>query len=151
MESNALFEKVLRYVSIRPRSEKEVIDYIKKKLYKKYSSDEINLKISEITKALKDLNLLNDESFAKSFIEWRLESANPKGFGVIRGELFIKGIERELMDKLLDNEEYKDMEKEAIKKVISKKGRSYKDPRQLKNYLFSRGFSSGVIEISLEN
>lgn len=151
MENNPLFNKVLRYISIRPRSEKEISSYIKEKLYKKKSPEEIEGATLKIIKTLVDLNLINDENFARSFIEWRLISSNPKGFRIIKSELFVKGVNKDLVEELLEDAEYKDMEKEAVKRVISKKSKSYKDKRVLKNYLLSRGFSYNSLETALED
>ena len=145
MENNPLFNKVLRFVSIRPRSKKEISDYIKTKLYKKRTPDEIDKDILEIMQSLEELNLVNDEFFARSFIEWRLASSNPKGFRIIREELFVKGVDKCLVGELLGDEEYKEMEKKAAEKVVLKKSRNYKDPRALKNYVFSRGFSQAAV------
>jgi len=150
MESNPLLNKVLHYVSIRPRSRKEISTYIKEKLYKKSTPEETENSIVSIMEKLEDLKLVDDEGFARSFIEWRLSGSSPKGFRIIRNELFVKGIERDLLEDLFEEEEYKEMEISAAEKMILKKSRSYKDPRELKNYLISRGFSAFAIEEALE-
>jgi len=138
----SIYNKVLRFVSIRPRSEKEVRDYIYRKASKKIksSSDLASLQ-NKILENLVELKLINDEDFAKTWVGWRLSSSNPKGMRVIRGELFAKGVDRDLVSELLDGEEYKNMEIDAAKRVCSKKAKVYKDPLGLKNYLLSRGFS----------
>lgn len=152
MEGTSLYNKVIRFISIRPRSEKEISSYIKEKLYKRVKDySEIEEIISKILKSLKEINLVDDESFAKSFIEWRLTSANPKGFRIIRSELAVKGVERDLVDNLLSDEKYKTMEVEAAKKVVSKKLKFYKEPFALKKYLFTRGFTQSSIESAFED
>lgn len=152
MENSPLLNKVLRYVSIRPRSRKEIVTYIQEKLYsKKNTSEEIEHTLSRIIAILEDLNLVDDENFARSFIEWRLISSNPKGFRIIKNELSIKGVDRDLVESLLEEYGFKDMEVVAAKKVVSKKSKTYKDPRELKNYLFARGFSQFSISTALES
>lgn len=152
METSPLLNKVFRFISIRPRSEKEVKEYIKTKLYKKkLDEDKIISITSSIISNLRNLDLLDDESFAKSWAEWRLDSANPKGLGIIKMELIQKGVLREIIEAVLELKEYKDMEGDAAKRVVAKKfKKAGGDPFKIKNYLYSRGFTSSSIESAID-
>ncbi len=152
METSPLLNKVLRFISIRPRSEKEVKEYIKTKLYKeKLDEDKIISVTSPIISNLRNLALLDDESFAKSWAEWRLASLHPKGLRIIKMELSQKGVSKEIIELVLEKQEYKDMEVGAAKRVVAKQFKKVGgDPFKIKNYLYSRGFTSSSIESAID-
>jgi len=95
------FEKFYRasinYLSFRPRSEKEMRDYLTKK-----KCDDKTLK--RIIESLLRTKFLNDEEFARRFIEQRTK-IKPKANRVIKYELKQKGISQELIDKLFEDKE----------------------------------------------
>lgn len=80
----------LKYLSYRPRSEKEVRDNLKRK---KTSPDIIELVITK----LKEQNFLNDADFVKWWIEQRT-IFQTRGLHLIKRELLQKGITKELID-----------------------------------------------------
>lgn len=125
------WEKVLHFLSFRPRSEKEIRDYLTKK---KVDPD------SFITR-LKHLKLLDD----REFVQWLLDqraSFKPKGKKALRQELFQKGIARELVDELLaDVDEIAEAEKILVKKKLP--------PDKMTAYLARRGFSWSTIKTVL--
>lgn len=86
------YTKALRFLSFRPRSEKEISDYlIKKKV-------DISL-INSIVEKLKLQKFLNDVEFAKWWINQRTEF-KPKSLRLIKLELKQKGIDKDLLDEL---------------------------------------------------
>ena len=108
------FDKVLRFAMIRPRSLKEVKDYLKRKC--------INESIHQyIIKRLTKLELLDDLKFAKWWVEQR-QSFSPKSKRVLNNELRIKGINREIIQETLS--ETKIDEVKIAKDLIESK--SYK-------------------------
>lgn len=131
-EFGKLYQRALEWVLVRPRSEKEVNDYLYKKIYeKKLNKDYIGLIINK----LKNKNYLNDLSFAEYFVENRFVK---KGISKkrLRLELVKKGISGEIIDEVLD----KRNDEEEIKKIIAKKRAKY-DDEKLINYLCRQGFS----------
>ena len=125
-----------RYLSFRPRSEKEVDDYLKKK-----GADE---KIREkIISSLKEKSLLNDYDFALWWVEQRL-SFRPKGKRALRQELRRKGVDKEIISSVLEE---KVNEVSLAKKILRRRASfwqklpSSKRRRKETAYLLQRGFS----------
>jgi regulatory protein len=90
------FTLAIRYLTIRPRSEKEIADYLKKK---EAPSDILLRVISE----LKRKKFLNDEEFAKSWVRHR-STFKLQGDKFIKFELRRKGISSEIIEKVLGDE-----------------------------------------------
>lgn len=139
------YNKALRFLSFRPRSEKEVKDNLKKKK----SSDLI---ISQVIKKLKEQKFLDDLEFAKWWIEQRTV-VRPTGLRLIKIELQRKGIDKELIDELLQSSEYlEENELSQAKKLVQKKLKRYKNlPREkiyrrLGSFLGRRGFDYDTIK-----
>lgn len=87
------FNRALKYLSFRPRSTKEMYDYLVKK---KYNEEEIN----ETLKQLVELHFLNDDDFARLFAESRQRKGKSKR--LISYELKQKGIGKEQAEKTLE-------------------------------------------------
>ncbi|MGC8869786.1 MAG: regulatory protein RecX [Brevinematia bacterium] len=79
-----VIKKVLKYISFKPRTEREVIDYLKQKLI----LDDKD--ISEVIKYLKDSGFIDDDYYKSVYISSKVE----RGFGpkYIRHKLKGKGI-----------------------------------------------------------
>jgi len=104
------FEKFYRasinYLSFRPRSEKEMRDYLKRKTQN--VKPQIDEKIIErIIESLKRTKFIDDEEFAHRFVEQRTK-IKPKANRVIKYELKQKGIAPELIDQLFEDKEDSD-------------------------------------------
>ncbi len=141
-EFQKTLDKLLRFATLRPRSEKEVKDYFRRK--------EIHESIHlDLLKKLKHLNLLNDLEFARWWIDQR-QSFRPKSKRILKQELGIKGIKREIIDEVLDSTVV-DEEKMA-RELIEKKAYKWKglEPRltrqKMSQYLAGKGFGWDVIE-----
>lgn len=87
------FNRALKYLSYRPRSVKEVYNYLSKK---NLPDDTIN----KVLKKLIDLRFLNDAEFAKLWIESRQKHKGKSKF-VIKNELRLKGLNDDLIEPLL--------------------------------------------------
>ncbi len=129
------YNRTLRFLSYRPRSEKEIIDFLKKKKVEPSI-------ISKILKKLQEQNFINDEEFTKWWIEQR-QGNKPRGIRVIKMELKQKGISDELITnyQLLITDQL-----ELAKKALEKKVSTYRNlPREkayrkLSQFLLRRGF-----------
>lgn len=140
----------IRYLSYRPRSEKEVVDYLKKKSTKSPSlTDSI---ISEIIEKLKSYNFIDDNAFVKFWIEQRVKFKH-KPLRAIEYELKQKGIDRNLIDGALSEFEDKNIfDLENAKKLAERKIEFYRnlEPEKRKEkvmrYLIGKGFSYDVVK-----
>jgi regulatory protein len=87
----------LNYLSFRPRSREEVRRYLRRK--------EATPEIIEAALARLDrLDFVNDRAFAEFWIETRGQF-NPRGAHALKNELRMKGVEREVVDELVDDEQ----------------------------------------------
>ncbi len=89
-------DRAFNYLSFRPRSREEVRRYLKRK----QTPPEL---IESVLTRLDRLNLVNDRDFASFWIENR-EQFNPRGSQVLRNELRMKGVARDVADELVDEE-----------------------------------------------
>ena len=133
------YGNALRYVAMRPRSHGELHDYFRRKGIDEAASE-------HIVKRLTDLNLLNDEAFARSWVaSRRLLKTTSKRRLIL--ELKQKRVSEEVIDKVLQ-EDITD-ERESIKKLIEKKRSRYPDNQKLISYLARQGFSYSDIKSAL--
>ncbi len=140
-----LYKKSLHFLSFRPRSEKEVRDYLKKN---KADSEHLE----KIINSLKKSKFLDDEEFAKWWIEQRT-LINPRALRVIKLELRKKGISEETVDSAIsafqssDSVDFDSALKLAEKRVERLKNEIPQKKREkLLRYLSSRGFNYETIK-----
>ncbi len=105
-------ERAYNYLSYRPRSRTEVRNYLRRK-------ETPPAIIDAALARLDHLNLINDRDFASFWVESR-EHFSPRGARALKNELRMKGVDREVLDELIDNE--KDEERAMLagrKKALS--------------------------------
>ncbi len=133
-----------KLLSYRPRSIKEIQDRLKKKDY----SSKI---ILEVIKSLKRLKFLNDKEFARMWVESRIKT-RPMGRYRLYQELIQKGIDRDLIEKILNDYREEEEIKLARELAQRKLKRSYQNldevttKRKLYGFLQRRGFSYDIIQ-----
>jgi len=143
-EAGKVSNKALKFLSYRPRSEKEIRD----KLLGKKASEEI---INKIILRLKKNNFLNDEEFVKWWIEQRT-TFKPRSVRLIKIELKQKGIGQELIEETIDHLSSAIDDLESAKKLIEKRLPRYKDLsrdkkfQKISRFLSSKGFSYDIIK-----
>lgn len=141
-----LMAAALRFVSYRPRSKKEILDFLKKTLRRHNTS--APLVVDQVMNRLTELGYADDQVFVAWWVDQRTR-ATPKGVRVIVQELMAKGIVRADAETYLAASGID--EKEKALRVLEKKLRVWsalpKDVHKRKafDYLYRRGFSSGVI------
>ena len=158
-EFGKLYQRALEYALLRPHSQKEMRDYLKKKTLNKavrvknQKTGEYQTKQKEgfdvslvepVLARLVERGYVDDERFAKLWIENR---STRKGISQkkLRLELQSKGISQDIIDTCL-SEGARDERKE-LKKVIAKKAKKYPDEQKLIQYLLRQGFNySDVLE-----
>lgn len=145
-QTNLLYQKTLNYLSFRPRSEKEIIDYLKHRLFKLQSIEAVTKEqvISSILQKLKRRQLVDNEQFGRWWIEQRL-AHRPRGKRYLEAELRQKGLSRELTLMLTAQISPKEVT-QSIKKIIAKKVKLFSSlapvlqRQKLINYLLAKGY-----------
>lgn len=156
-EISKLFDASLRFLSYRPRSQKEIEGYLVKKIAQrenlKYQEAKESSLPGQIISKLKKYDYINDLEFTKWWIESRNKS-RPKGKIAIKAELFKKGIERSIIENALQNL----MDQSSLaQKALEKKIRSWKNLDEIDfrkkaySYLSFRGFDFDTIKEVVAN
>jgi len=130
-----LYDKSLHFLSYRPRSEREIKNYFKKK-----GADEKT--IDKLVRKLKSQDLIDDIAFAKWWVEQR-SRFRPKGRRVLCWELMQKGINKEIIESALFS---KKEELALAKKAI---GKRKIERKKLIAFLARRGFDWETIKLAL--
>lgn len=107
-----VYNKVIKYISIKLRSKKEILEYLNKN---KVEENDKNKIIKDLTNA----GLLNDENFAKAFISDKIYLSND-GRLKIKKELLEHNINEDIIDKYLYSYEESIFE-EKLSKLMTKK------------------------------
>ncbi len=148
-EFEKVYNKALRFLSYRPRSEKEVRD----NLLRKKASSQI---VEQVIAKLKEQRFLNDEEFVKWWVEQRT-TFKPRSMRIIKIELKQKGIPQEIIEKVVHSSQFiVHSDLEQAKKLVQKKIHRYKDfskqelYKKLGGFLASKGFSWDVIKKSID-
>ena len=90
-------DRALNYLSYRPRSREEVRRYLRRK----ETPPEI---IESALARLDRLDFVNDRTFAGFWIQSR-EQFSPRGARALKNELRMKGVERDVVDELVNDEQ----------------------------------------------
>jgi len=140
-------EKARRYVfrllSYRERSREEVAEKLRRKKFPAAV-------IKETLDYFERVELIDDERFARLWVRSRL-NANPRSSWLISRELSRKGVEKELIERVVKEEILPGKEKSMALRLARKRWRHYEnDPetaarRKIFSYLARRGFSPGLI------
>lgn len=142
---------------LRPRSVKEIRDYLwKKTLTTKYKSRKtgeikdkpgISKEITErVLERVQQKGYVNDEQFTRWWVENRNQT---KGSSLrkLRSELQSKGVASAVVDAALLASTRSD--EDELKKIIAKKAKRYDDEQKLMQYLARQGFSYDDIKRAL--
>lgn len=144
------YNKALKFLSYRPRSEKEIRD----KLLQRKAPQDL---IEKIVAKLKEKKFINDEEFAKAWIESRQRS-NPRSLRLIKLELKQKGIKEEIVETIVHSSGFiVKSDLEQARRLVEKRVPRYKGlDRQkmyekLGRYLASKGFDWDTIKQSIDS
>jgi len=156
LEEESQFGKVytrsLEYALIRPRSQREMRDYLYRKTRDTRTKEGVIRKgvstmlTQRVFERLQEKGYINDEKFARFWIENRNVG---KGISKrkLQAELHAKGVERTIIEMLLAESERSD--ENEIQKIIAKKRNRYPDEQKLMMYLARQGFSYDDIKTAL--
>lgn len=152
-EFGKLYQRALEYALLRPHSQKELRDYLKKKTLsrtirvKNKKTGEYQTKLKEgfdaslvepVLARLIERGYVDDERFARLWIENR---SVRKGVSQkkLRLELQAKGVAQDIIENCLS--EGIRNEQEELAKVIARKAKKYPDEQKLIQYLLRQGFN----------
>lgn len=152
-----LYQRTLEYCLMRPRSEREVRDY----LYRKTRSSPVrNRQTGQVTMregvsaavaervlgSLVAANYVDDTKFTEFWLRHRFLN---RGISArkLRAELMAKGVDAAIITEALQSSERSDSSE--IDKVIAKKRARYGDDMKLMQYLARQGFSYDDIKAAL--
>jgi len=142
--SSKCYNFALRYLAVRPRSIKEVRDYL---LRKDFSEDDIDSAVAKLT----EHNYLNDQDFALLWVQNRMR-LNPKSTTILRAELLKKGISKDIASSVLSTISQSDQLESVIKIIESKAHQSrYQQKQKMIEYLARKGYGYGLIKEALDS
>jgi len=130
-------EKALRYLARRMHSGMEVVRYLERKGF----SAEVS---RAAVRRLRASGLIDEEAYARSILRGRI-SGFPRGYRLLRKELFDKGIERDIVEMLMRRLEEEHPEEELARRALAKKTTRAVSKASLVGYLARRGFRATTI------
>lgn len=133
----------LRYLGVRLRSRREILDYLKRK-------DCVESDIEVALERLEGLELVDDLKFAQAWIADRM-AVRPRSRMRLSQELAAKGVARDVVDTALQELE-PDTEVATLRALIERKKRSsgYKDEKKLLGYLQRQGYRWSLIQEAMQ-
>ncbi|HSD82393.1 MAG TPA: RecX family transcriptional regulator [Anaerolineae bacterium] len=139
-------EKALQFLSNRPRSEWEV----RQNLLKAGYGDET---IDRVLERLRGVALVDDAAFVRYWLDNRAQF-KPRGAVALRQELRRKGVDREVIDAVLEESEHAE-DQAAIQAALAKADRYRLLPRpefaqKLGAYLARRGFDYETVREAVQ-
>lgn len=141
-EFQKTLDKLLNFASLRPRSIKEIELWFKRK--------RVHESIwKSLFNRLKRLNLIDDEKFAKWWVEQRLQFRFKSKRELIQ-ELRLKGINKEIIEQVLSETVVDEIK--MAKKLLEKNMYKYKNfdkftaKRKMREYLARKGFNWETIK-----
>lgn len=140
------YDKLVRFATLRPRSEKEIGDWFKKhRVYKSLQKGLFN--------RLKRLELIDDRKFVQWWVEQRT-AFRPRGKRALSAELRQKGIGRELINEVLD--ETKIDEGKIARELLEKKRYKWEKlgrleaRKKMSEFLARKGFGWAKIKEAID-
>jgi len=140
---------VLRLLTYRARSRKEVEEYLERKGF----SDQLS---ESAIKEMEKYGYIDDKRFAKDFTAYR----KLRGFGLkkIRYELYLKGIDSQIIDQTIDEQFDPEDDMSRIKEILEKRNynklsEDQRDERWFRReaaFLQRRGFQDSLIMTALK-
>ena len=158
-EFGKFYQRALEYALMRPRSEKEIRDYLNRKTLSRrvrvknrktgeyQTREKQGYDKSLVPLVLERLNArgyIDDQRFAELWVENR-NVAKGTSTKKLRNELMQKGISHQVIDSVLDESARND--EDELRKIIARKANRYPDQQKFIQYLVRQGFNySDVID-----
>ncbi len=153
---SALLQLIIEYIAIRPRSTREISDYIDKILKRKFKLEKIGTEELLLKKSLIEYLIekkyVDDFDFAKWWINNRVDFKNMSK-KAIKYELLKKGISENLIEENLTELYSEEDEKTKIQNIILKKYKGIviselnpKDKQKIISFLYNKGYNYELIK-----
>lgn len=140
-EKNFAWDKALKLISTRYKTQKEIYTYLQEKGY-------LPAVIFYVIDKLNEYKFLDDERYAESYISHKI---NKDGILKIKQELLNKGVKEDIVDKVLENQ---NSQQEVICKLAEKYMKNKEDTKEnyikLFRYLQGKGFAYEDIKSALK-
>ena len=124
--------KVFKYIMFKKRAENEIRNKFKTQIQEEM--------LENIIEYLKEAGYINDYNFIEKQVN---EYMNLKNMSIqeIKYKLMVKGIERKLIEKYIEDniEELKEYERKSAEKIKTKK-LAQMDEQEIKQYLYKKGY-----------
>lgn len=139
-EFQKILEKLYKFATLRPRSVKEITDYLSRKKVSKVIW-------SDLFSPLKNYHLVDDTAFARWWVDQR-QTYSPKSLRVLIQELRLKGISKEIIQDTLQDSQID--EKDIALSHLQKRRLHWqalpeeKRPQKMLEYLIRQGFTFEV-------
>jgi regulatory protein len=145
-ESEKALASARRFIGYRPRSIKEVRESLKEKGFS-------TVVVEEIISSLIEEGLLDDEAFAKMWIE---ERSNHKNLGKtrVKSELRSKGVASEIIESLMETGYTEEEEITRAGSLLNKKFRNRLneiDTEKQVSFLSRNGFSYSIAKKAIDS
>ena len=147
-----LYTRSLEYAFTRPRSQREMRDYLYRKTrdtrtkegyVKKGVSVELTVRVFD---RLSEKGYVDDEKFARFWVENR-NMRKGSSMRRLKSELSAKGVKADIIETVIGATDRTDIEE--IQKIIVKKAKRYNDEQKLIAYLARQGFRYDDIKEAL--
>ena len=155
-QAERVLAKSLRFLSFRPRSEREIREHLlrKGKLKDIKGDDEkaqYERSVETVIKKLENLGQIDDYEFTKWWVEQRMRFKQ-SGIHLLKAELASKGVSKDTVDEILsaniNKESYEDLALTAAQKKESSYRRLPKEDFKIRlsQFLARRGFDWNTIK-----
>lgn len=136
-EYASALDKSLSYLSVRPRSEHEIDAYLQGKGY-------LPAAINRVKTRIRELGYLDDAAYCRQYV-----SENKRRYGRhrLKAELMKRGVERDVVDEVLDEEVFYEETYALAKTLLRGCGN---DKYKLKNKLYQKGCGADEISEAVE-
>ena len=137
------WQAATRLLSYRPRSKLE----LRQRLLSKGVSEVV---VGETIERLQDLSLVNDDEFARQWIEMRQHNS-PRSPKLLARELRSKGVDRDLVSEVTGSLEESSIAYIAAQRRASQLAKAEFPVfrRKLNDFLLRRGFGHGIVAITI--
>jgi regulatory protein len=157
-EIGKLMERMYGLFGRRQRTEKEVRDYLRNVSFKRIIKDQEALSpvvIDKVIERLFEKRLLDDRLFAQEWVRAR-QLSKKKGQIAITQELMQKGVSKEVIDEVMDEQTSPENEYSLAQEALTKKERLFKGLEEMAykqkalQFLIRRGFSYEIAKDVVE-
>ncbi|MFZ1250144.1 MAG: RecX family transcriptional regulator [Candidatus Microsaccharimonas sp.] len=147
-----LYTRALEYALIRPRSQRELRDYLYRKTrdsrmkngaIKKGVSKELTERVFD---RLQAKGYIDDTKFARFWVENR-NVRKGSSLRKLQSELSAKGVNQAIIEEVMTDSDRMDIDE--VQKIIAKKAHRYDDEQKLIAYLARQGFRYDDIQEAL--